>query len=496
MKIPMSHLRKDNQRKTVVDTRKVAEEVVAFLDKEDTTPGDYISLKNTIRRATESNSTKITRRTQLIYQSREVRQAVKARRMDKRRLQDAQSRNNDRDTALLEQVLKASDQVVFMEKERERRETERKQYEWILQAPRQERAFRYWGYIRKLNQKEPKKTTVRDTDGRTVSLTDMKQHLTDIAGDLLNARKKRDTGPVRLVGEDTGIRTTPQEVERVLGSMSSRSATGLDAIPATILKRLGALGNAYIATLFNGILAGKDEIPRDWSMGRVSLLEKGTSRKGNLNTYRPITISAVLYRLLAKIICNRIDTWMEENEILGEMQNGFRSKRRGDDNIFMLTSMIEMARKQEKGLICAFLDASRAYDKVNRGMLWNILDHHGMNHTWITMIKLLYEDNCLIVQHGEHASEKMETTEGLRQGCPMSPILFAMYIAELELRLLRANKGFSVQYWNLIEKRNFRIPGLLFADDLVLVGHTYQTIEALLNITTDVGNELQLTFNP
>ena len=98
--------------------------------------------------------------------------------------------------------------------------------------------------------------------------------------------------------------------------MSNRSAMGVDAIPATVLKRLGDLGDTYLAGMFNGILSGIRDIPQEWGMGRMTLLEKGSSTKGNLGTYRPITISIVLYRLMEKIICKRMEAWLEEQEIL------------------------------------------------------------------------------------------------------------------------------------------------------------------------------------
>ena len=65
----------------------------------------------------------------------------------------------------------------------------------------------------------------------------------------------------------------------------------------------------------------------------------------------------------------RVMNWMEDNTILGEMQNGFRSGKRGDDNIFILTSAIELSMSDKTGLIWAYLDCTAAYDRVNRQKL-------------------------------------------------------------------------------------------------------------------------------
>lgn len=102
--------------------------------------------------------------------------------------------------------------------------------------------------------------------------------------------------------------------------------------------------------------------------------------------------------------------------------------------------------------------------------------------------------------HEEFSSEWVNTELGLRQGCPLSPILFSLYITDLESRLLNSECGFKVtkngDFWNVKEKKYFCIPGLLFADDLVLFGKNFKELEKLLKITTDFGNERGLVFNP
>src|SRR5713101_1902151 len=116
-------------------------------------------------------------------------------------------------------------------------------------------------------------------------------------------------------------------------------------------------------------------------------------------------VSSVLYRLFTKVIGNRVQQWIEQEGILAEMQNGFRPGRRGEDNLFILTSAIEISRKEKIGLICAFLDCSQAYDRVNRNRLWEILAAKGMDNKWIELLKPL--NNNVILKHGQHESRKV-----------------------------------------------------------------------------------------
>ncbi|XP_028969108.1 uncharacterized protein LOC114828606 [Galendromus occidentalis] len=114
--------------------------------------------------------------------------------------------------------------------------------------------------------------------------------------------------------------------------------------------------------LINDIFEGREPIPEDWKRGRVSLLEKPNSKTGDLETYRPTTVSTVLYRIFTKILTTRITEWMEKEKILGEMQCGFRRDRRGADNIFILTSAIEFARNKERnaGMLPGLFESVRS----------------------------------------------------------------------------------------------------------------------------------------
>ena len=105
--------------------------------------------------------------------------------------------------------------------------------------------------------------------------------------------------------------------------MGKHSAKGTDNIPASILKDFSWVGITYMTRVFNNILSGSEPCPSSWKEGIVKLFPKKDSPKGQVATYRPITITSVTYRLFAKVLAKKLQTWVEANGILGEMQNGF-----------------------------------------------------------------------------------------------------------------------------------------------------------------------------
>ena len=371
----------------------------------------------------------------------------------------------------------------------------------ILSAPRRERSKRFWKHVNRAKPKPNKRSKIRTGDGQLVDQMALPGHLTSLATEILEATPVNEEGeaPVRLT-EPSGITTNCEEIRSILSGVKSTTSSGLDGIPASVLEELDGYSLEYIADILNNIADGKQNIPPDWLQNRVTMIEKSNSSRGKLNTYRPITVSSIFYRIFAKILVNRIQEWIEGEEILGEMQNGFRPKRRGDDNLFVITSAIELSRKQKTGLICAFLDATKAYDRIDREKLWSTLLRQGMNPRWVDILRALYSSNKMKIIENGTESDWVSPSRGLKQGCPLSSVLFMLYIADLETRLRRTGAGFLVRttkwQWDLREKTSFKIPALFFADDIVLMATTEKEMRKLLLTTGEFGDEYDIAFNP
>lgn len=494
--------RKNTTERVVrTDFKQVAENTAIQLRTElstDSTP-QHSLFKNVVHRQMAQCRKTITITQKQRCWSKEIAQRVKLRKAANRAWRTA--RRSGLFVKEAEAKYRETQRLVRERVEIELSTRDRRMYDYILRAPRQERSSRFWRYVRRNDRQVSRSVLCKDKEGNKVAGDGMREYLTDVAQETLDAQRvgEQCAGPLKMPAA-TGFSVTAFEIRYYISRLSAHSATGLDNIPTKVLKQLGETGEEYICGMFNSILDGTHEIPSDWGNGRVTMLQKTSSTPAVLYTYRPITVSTVLYRLFAKCLVSRMQKWIQENGILGEMQNGFRPGRRGEDNLFILTSAIELCRKQKKGLVCAFLDCSKAYDKVDRAKLWDILNALGMDRKWIKLIQLLYTENRIILRHNSTESHAMTTQEGLRQGCPLSPVLFALYIADLERRLLESGLGFEVKikgnFWDVREKKSFNMPGLLFADDLVLMAHTGKDLQDLLSITSTFGDEMNLQFNP
>ncbi|XP_049271321.1 uncharacterized protein LOC125758318 [Rhipicephalus sanguineus] len=107
----------------------------------------------------------------------------------------------------------------------------------------------------------------------------------------------------------------------------------------------------------------------------------------------------------------------------------------------------------------------------------------------------MYSDNVVSVQLGDIITGPIRVNKGLRQGCPLSPLLYIMYASRLEWALLNSNLGFSMRFSTTSASENHHLPGLAFADDLVFMAESHQELQSLLDICQTEIVSLGLRFN-
>ena len=106
----------------------------------------------------------------------------------------------------------------------------------------------------------------------------------------------------------------------------------------------------------------------------------------------------------------------------------------------------------------------KAYDKVNREALWQLLRMYDVGGTPLNGIKSMYVGSSACARVKGAESEWFRIESGVRQGCIMSPWLFNVYIDAVIKEMGMGRKGLGF----LEDGRKWRLPGLLYADDLVL----------------------------
>ena len=286
----------------------------------------------------------------------------------------------------------------------------------------------------------------------------------------------------------TGWLNTPfviDEVKAALNKLENGKARGWDNIPNEALKNLPEAMIVKITDLFNKIKSS-GVMPHGWNRGRVTLVHKRGQRE-ILGNYRPLTVIISLSGLYSRVLNERLTAAVESHNLLGEIQNGFRKERCGADNSFVLDTILWKARATRKKVHLGFVDISKAYDTVNRSILWKKLSSLGIKGEFLNTLMSIYKDDSIDCMVNGSLTRPIYLRRGLRQGCSLSPLLFALYISDVGSNLHSTQLGFQVG--------NVCVSGLLFADDLVLVGRSADALKTLLNLVKRDFDIIKLTIS-
>ena len=194
----------------------------------------------------------------------------------------------------------------------------------------------------------------------------------------------------------------------------------------------------FLLKLFNFCFTSCN-VPEDWSRGIFSpiLKDVNVDPRDPLN-YRGITITSLVYTIYCSILNHRLSFWIESSNILCDEQNGFRSGRCTIDHVGSLTSIIETRMKKKSDTFVAFIDFSKAYDRINRQLLWYKLSRLSISDQFIHVLKSLYNKVQCTAKINGFVTDWFNVSVGLKQGCILSPVLFNAFMDDL-VQMIREN---------------------------------------------------------
>ena len=234
------------------------------------------------------------------------------------------------------------------------------------------------------------------------------------------------------------IKVSIKGVEKLLANINPNKATGPDEIPGKLLK-LGAKELApSLSVLFQASL-DQGKVPDDWKTANiVPLFKKGD--KTCPENYRPVSLTSITCKLLEHIVHSTIMDHFETNQILTEIQHGFRQKRSCETQI--LTTCRDFIQNIEKNsqTDAILLDFSKAFDKVHHASLLNKLKLYGIRKNTFQWIQSFLSERTQKVLVDGTESSLGSVKSGVPQGTVLGPLLFLVYINDMPNGLSEGTK--------------------------------------------------------
>ena len=137
-------------------------------------------------------------------------------------------------------------------------------------------------------------------------------------------------------------------------------------------------------------------------------------------------------KMYATLLNSRLTKWAEANDLRAAGQAGFRQDHRCSDHLLVLRTVIEQQRIVKAPLYTCFVDFKKAYDTVPRDLLWTKLQRLGVHGWFLDGIKALYAEVLMAVKTAQGLTCTFDSVMGVKQGCPLSPTLFGLYLDDLE----------------------------------------------------------------
>ena len=237
-------------------------------------------------------------------------------------------------------------------------------------------------------------------------------------------------------------------------------------------------------------------LPDTWLEGMIKPIYKHKGDSSQPENYRPITILSCFGKLFTAVLNLRLNVFLNTYDVLNENQAGFRAGYSTNDHIFVLHALIEILKSKKLKLFCSFIDFSKAFDSVWRVGLWSKLLANNIKGKFFRIVYNMYQGIKSCVSFNGDQSEFFQSFRGVRQGENLSPVLFALFLNDLESFLSSHNcSGIDIELASDDVYCYLKLFVLLYADDTVILATDEKSFQHSLNIFYDYSKLWKLDIN-
>ena len=298
------------------------------------------------------------------------------------------------------------------------------------------------------------------------------------------------------------------ETLQAISSLKNNKSPGTDGIPGEVLKNGGTALHHEVHQLILSIWEAED-VPQQWKDARIISIYKRKGDRATCGNSRGISLLSVAGKVLAKILLARLNTNIVD-KACPESQCGFRRGRGTVDMVFVARQLQEKCREQHRNMCMAFIDLTKAFDTIDRDLLWRVMRRFGCPRKFVAIVRAFHTNMQASVVVGGDETESFAVQVGVKQGCVMAPVIFNLYVAAATMLFRQRSSpelGIGLTYrldGSVFNLRRLQCPTktsedliteLQYADDCMLVAHSPDELQEALECLSSVYRDLGLVVN-
>ncbi|XP_062109574.1 uncharacterized protein LOC133821078 [Humulus lupulus] len=256
---------------------------------------------------------------------------------------------------------------------------------------------------------------------------------------------------------------TKKEVKDALFSISSIKSPGPDGYGSGFFKAMWSNLEVEISeAIFDFFERG--DLPEEANMATICLIPK-IETPAKTADYRPIACCNSIYKCISKMLCDTLATVLPS--LIHQNQGAFVKNRLLAHNILILQDIIKRYKRKNVSPRCVMkIDLSKAYDMLDWNFMEDILTAFCFPNKFIKWIMACLKDPTYLILMNSRIQGEFRGKKGLRQGDPISPLLFVLAMEYCTRLLCQASMDKSFRFHP--KCKPLKMVNLCFADDLVI----------------------------